>query len=124
MIEAHFVAVAVSATFSVAVLALGVVAVIEHIVTKRQIEELNGAHGGMKVATSWLSCRAMRGISNTRPEMESEHVSVVLPEIVLCRDCEFYTADGLDGWCTMLDFEHAGYVEPDGYCSLGERRSE
>ena len=93
----------------------------EYIITKEQIKELNKAHGGMKIATSWLSCYAIWDTSNTYPVMKSEHVAVDLPEIVRCRDCKFFAADSLGDYCTLLDFED---VKPMGgmFCAWGERK--
>ena len=94
----------------------------EYIITKEQIEELNRAHGGMKIVTSWLSCYAIWDTSNTYPVMKSEHVAVDLPEIVRCRDCKYFVAaDSLHGWNSYCD-EFDDYVVPDGFCAWGERR--
>lgn len=105
----------------------------EYIITKEQIEELNRAHGGMKIVTSWLSCYAIWDTSNTYPVMKSEHVAVDLPEIVRCRDCEFaaeYTTGALrcigylvEPWDYYEDKPSEGVkVEPDGFCAWGVRR--
>ena len=44
-------------------------------------------------------------------------------EIVRCRDCKHYDPCEKDGICLRLKFFHV-YVEPDGFCAWGERRSE
>lgn len=41
-------------------------------------------------------------------------------ELVMCKDCEFYTAD--EKWCTRLGL--CGAFDGDGFCSHGERREE
>lgn len=89
----------------------------EYIITKEQIEELNRAHGGMKIVTSWLSCYAIWDTSNTYPVMKSEHVAVDLPEIVRCRDCRLQ--DELK-YCERLGFE----VGDNGHCAWPKRREE
>ena len=122
----------------------------EYIITKEQIEELNRAHGGMKIVTSWLSCYAIWDTSNTYPVMKSEHVAVDLPEIVRCRDCKWFTPEHryeeereYGVMETLVDPPDCGnpercnhhydsatgkYVpvhivtEPDGFCKWGERR--
>lgn len=94
----------------------------EYIITTEQIEELNKAHGGMKILTSWLSAYAIFDTSEFPPLMKSEHLAITLPNVVRCRDCkefafgsdEYATAD----WCDYWD----AYVEsPDGFCAWGER---
>lgn len=93
----------------------------EYIITKEQIEELNRAHGGMKIVASWLSCYAIWDTSNTYPVMKSEHVAVDLPEIVRCRDCVFFDDAGEFGqWCTQLDFGKKKIA--NGFCAWGERK--
>lgn len=107
----------------------------EYIITKEQIEELNRAHGGMKIATSWLSCYAIWDISNTYPVMKSEHVAVTLPEIVRCRDCEhmreLHPLNPITGVPAGITIYRCSYfwtvdelpeVEPDGFCAWGERK--
>ena len=96
----------------------------EYIITKEQIEELNRAHGGMKIATSWLSCYAIWDTSNTYPVMKSEHVAVALPEIVRCRDCRWFDSRPNYQLCRrdMSCDEIAVFAEPDGFCAWGERK--
>lgn len=104
----------------------------EYIINKEQIEELNRAHGGMKIATSWLSCYAIWDTSNTYPVMKSEHVAVDLPEIVRCRDCRhMHTVRhwlGMDvDECWLHADRESGALgkertEPDGFCAWAERR--
>lgn len=94
----------------------------EYLITKEQIKELDKAHGGMKIVTSWLSCYAIWDTSNTYPVMKSEHVAVDLPEIVRCRDCKFYKR-GDDGWWCLRSISTKSN-HPDGYCAWGERRGE
>lgn len=86
----------------------------EYIITHEQVEELNKAHGGMKIVTSWLSCYAIWDTTNTYPVMKSEHIAVTLPEIVRCRDCRKCNV----GWCLHFD----NVVKPDGFCAWGVRR--
>ena len=94
----------------------------EYIITKEQIEELNRAHGGMKIVTSWLSCYAIWDTSNIYPVMKSEHVAVDLPEVVRCRDCWYYTDKG-NGFFTCGHFDSAhAEVEPYGFCKWASRR--
>ena len=104
----------------------------EYIVTKEQIEELNKAHGGMKIVTSWLSCYAIWDTSNTYPLMKSEHVAVDLPEIVRCRDCarcQEYTSYERT-WPEITEYEaywcskFAETVNLGGFCAWGVRADE
>lgn len=91
----------------------------EYLITKEQIKELDKAHGGMKIVTSWLSCYAIWDTSNTYPVMKSEHVAVDLPEIVRCRDCVRYSLDDYGNtWCAYV----ASAVQPDDFCAWGERK--
>ena len=93
----------------------------EYIVATEQIEELNRAHGGMKIVTSWLSSYAIWDTSNTYPAMKSEHVSVDLPEIVRCRDCRYC----MSYWkCDYCDYFSKAISDPDGFCAWGEKTSE
>ena len=39
-------------------------------------------------------------------------------EIVLCKDCEFYTEE--ERWCRRLGL--CGAFDPNGYCSHAERK--
>ena len=120
MTGAHFAAVVVFATLAVAVLVLGVVVIIEHIIIKKRIEELNRAHGGMKVATSWLSRHARWDASGACPVIKPERVAVVLPEIVRCRDCKYLIAHGAG--CAHWD--NCDIESIDGFCAWGERRGD
>lgn len=43
-----------------------------------------------------------------------------LPVIVRCRDCKHYTEDEAEYW--HYCGEWCGQVEPDGFCSWGERK--
>lgn len=96
----------------------------EYIITDKQIEELNKAHGGMEIVTSWLSAYAIWDTSNTYPVMKSEHVAVDLPEIVRCGDCRAmrvkYGNTGIECWKNGEPFT----VEPDGFCKWGERKGD
>ena len=99
----------------------------EYIITKKQIEELNNAHGGMKIATSWLSSYAIWDTSNTYPVMKSEHVAINLPEIVRCCDCRHYDdepdLESTEPRC-WRDPNHRGtweYTQPDGFCAWGKK---
>lgn len=97
----------------------------EYIITKEQIEELNRALGGMKFATSWLSCYAIWDTSNIYPVMKSEHVAVDLPEIVRCRDCKFCHKNYCEKRTSQTVCPSEIFwieVEPDGFCKWGERR--
>lgn len=95
----------------------------EYIITQDQVKEINRAHGGMKIVTSWLSCYAIWDTSNTYPVMKSEHIAVTLPEIVRCRDCIYFDKYENDeiSVCYRFDNEQP-IVEPDGFCAWGERR--
>lgn len=97
----------------------------EYIITQEQVKEINRAHGGMKIVTSWLSCYAIWDTSNTYPVMKSEHIAVTLPEIVRCRDCRYFEPDGEHSevypdryWCDKLTV----YMPTDGFCSFGKRK--
>jgi hypothetical protein len=97
----------------------------EYIITREQVEELNRAHGGMRIVTSWLSCYVIWDTTNTYPVMKSEHIAVDLPEIVRCRDCKHYDPNDEPSevypdryWCDKLTV----YMPPEGFCSFGERR--
>ena len=97
----------------------------EYIITSGQIEELNRAHGGMQIVTSWLSAYAIFDTSEFPPLMKSQHLAITLPNIVRCRDCEFGAYAGnecmrIDEWDESFWFP----VEPGGFCAWGERRSE
>ena len=88
-----------------------------YIITEKQIEELNRAHGGMKIVTSWLSCYAIWDTSNTYPVMKSEHVAVDLPEIVRCGDCA--RLNTTDCPCNQYPLDNG-----DGYCAWAVKRKE
>lgn len=94
----------------------------EYIITTKQIEELNKANCGMQIVTSWLSAYAIFDTSEFPPLMKSEHLAISLPNVVRCRDCKFYTDDEVEyrHYCN----EWCGQVEPDGFCSWGERRED
>ena len=103
----------------------------EYIINTEQIEEINRAHGGMKIVTSWLSCYAIWDTDTFPMAMKSEHIAVDLPEIVRCRDCR-YAHEMLDGmydcfghlattWDYYSDEPKQNPVEPDGFCAWGER---
>ncbi len=86
----------------------------EYIITREQIEELNKAHGGMQILTSWLSAYAIFDTSEFPPLMKSQHLAITLPVFVRCRDCE-----GKDDCEAYQD-----YKNPDGFCAWGERSEE
>ena len=92
----------------------------EYIITKEQIEELNKAHGGMKIVTSWLSYYAIWDTSNTYPVMKSEHVAVDLPEIVRCRDCRHFKKGEEEPPVDWCDWFHDD-VAPFSFCAWGEK---
>jgi len=52
-----------------------------------------------------------------------EDGTVVLVEVVRCRDCTNFAHDQLGDYCTLLDFED---VKPMGdmFCAWAERREE
>ena len=91
----------------------------EFIITEKQIEELNSAHGGMKIVTSWLSCYAIWDTSGACPVMKYERVAIELPNIVRCRDCK-YNAEGACEWWGYCDIDD----HSNGFCAWGERRPE
>lgn len=93
---------------------------IEYIITQEQVKEINRAHGGMKIVTSWLSCYAIWDTSNTYPVMKSEHIAVTLPEIVRCRDCKFCMAYMAGTYCDYM----AHSVDPDGFCAWAKRKED
>jgi len=99
----------------------------EYIITTEQIEELNKAHGGMQILTSWLSAYAIFDTSKFPPQMKSEHLAITLPNVVRCRDCKYYQPK--EGAMLSCKFEYHGFTqwklaEPDGFCAWGERRAE
>lgn len=92
----------------------------EYIITRKQIEELNKAHGGMQIVTSWLSAYAIFDTSEFPPLMKSEHLAITLPNVVRCRDCEFE----MNGYCSRPDEWNDDLwfpIEPDGFCAWGEK---
>ena len=99
----------------------------EYIITSEQIEELNKAHGGMQIVTSWLSAYAIFDTSTFPPLMKSQHLAITLPSVVLCRDCKRFKPR--EGATLNCRFEHPSmpntvewcYAEPDGFCKWGER---
>ena len=96
----------------------------EYIITGEQIEELNKAHGGMQIVTSWLSAYAIFDTSEFPPLMKSQHLAITLPGIVRCRDCRCF--DEETSLCNRLGKfpEWHACTEPDGFCKWGERRDE
>ena len=100
----------------------------EYIITTKQIEELNKAHGGMQIVTSWLSAYAIFDTSEFPPLMKSEHLAITLPNVVRCRDCKhYYEADNyhpsgnyVRRCCKYFD-TYDDEVEPDGFCAWGEK---
>ena len=92
----------------------------EYIITQEQVKEINRAHGGMKIVTSWLSCYAVWDTSNTYPVMKSEHIAVTLPEIVRCRDCIWFSTYTTPNECFRAD--GGLIVEPDGFCAWAKRK--
>lgn len=102
----------------------------EYIVTGEQIEELNKAHGGMQILTSWLSAYAIFDTSEFPPLMKSEHLAITLPSVVRCRDCKHFTPRGTHKFEDGKENEdYCDYVRgwmlqitPDGFCAWGERR--
>ena len=95
----------------------------EYIITQEQISELNKAHGGMKIVTSWLSCYAIWDTSFSPPLMKSEHLAITLPNVVRCRDCKHGVDGGL--WCKhFANYGDLPTVQPDGFCAWGERRED
>ena len=96
----------------------------EYIITTKQIEELNKAHGGMKIVTSWLSAYAIFDTSGFPPLMKSEHLAITLPNVVRCRDCKHYEKHGSFAMCMLPDGDGdyaCWIVEPDGFCAWGEK---
>lgn len=49
-----------------------------------------------------------------------EDIPSVQPEIIRCKDCEFYTEE--ERWCRRLGI--CGAFDPNGYCSHAERRDD
>lgn len=96
----------------------------EYIITREQIEELNKAHGGMQIVTSWLSCYAIWDTSEFPPLMKSEHLAITLPNVVRCSDCKHRAGENMQAvvsdLCMWLDI----IVKPDGFCAWGEKKSE
>lgn len=97
----------------------------EYIITSKQIEELNKAHGGMQILTSWLSAYAIFDTSEFPPLMKSEHLAITLPNVVRCRNCAYICnrecANGFEyHTCSYFDSEYAE-VDPDGFCAWGEK---
>ena len=111
----------------------------EYIITQEQISELNRAHGGMKIVTSWLSCYAIWDTSCSPPLMKSEHLAITLPNVVRCRDCkqvhhrpnwqpdkrfkpqDLWLCEA--EWCMGFEGDHL-CVEPDGFCAWGVRKDD
>lgn len=104
----------------------------EYIITRSQIEELNRAHGGMQIVTSWLSAYAIFDTSEFPPLMKSQHLAITLPNIVRCRDCKHFTPKGTHKFENgKVNADYCKYVRgwmlqitPEGFCAWGERRSE
>lgn len=100
----------------------------EYIITDKQIEELNKAHGGMQILTSWLSAYAIFDTSEFPPLMKSEHLAITLPNVVRCKDCKYYyeadnyhpSGNYVRRCCKYFD-TYDDEVMPDGFCSWGER---
>lgn len=93
----------------------------EYIITTKQIEELNKAHGGMQIVTSWLSAYAIFDTSGFPPFMKSQHLAITLPNVVRCRDCRHFKPGDEEppvDWCCYFHDE----VTPLGFCAWGERR--
>lgn len=44
-------------------------------------------------------------------------------KVVRCRDCVYFTTDGLGDYCTLFDFEDVKGIK-DRYCAWGERRRD
>ena len=55
-----------------------------------------------------------------RAAEEIENLPSAQPEIVRCKDCEFYTEE--ERWCRRLGL--CGAFDQDGYCSHAERLEE
>lgn len=91
----------------------------EYIITKKQIEELNKAYGGMQVVTSWLSAYAIFDTSEFPPSMKSRHLAVTLPNIVRCKDCKFCMTYMAGTYCDYM----AHVIELDGFCAWGVQKA-
>lgn len=90
----------------------------EYIITTKQIEELNKAHGGMQIVTSWLSAYAIFDTSGFPPFMKSQHLAITLPNVVRCRDCRHFKPGDEEppvDWCGYFNDE----VTPLGFCAWG-----
>ena len=95
----------------------------EYIITSGQIEELNSAHGGMQIVTSWLSAYAIFDTSEFPPLMKSQHLAITLPNVVRCRDCRHFKPGEEKppvDWCCYFHDE----VTPLGFCAWGERSED
>lgn len=92
----------------------------EYIITSGQIEELNRAHGGMQIVTSWLSAYAIFDTSEFPPLMKSQHLAITLPNVVRCRDCRHFKKGEEEqpiDWCCYFHDE----VTPLGFCAWGTK---
>lgn len=59
-----------------------------------------------------------RGIINALQAIISDIPSADVVEVVRCKDCKEFQAN--HHWCGFLKTD----IDPDGFCSYGERRSD
>ena len=52
------------------------------------------------------------------------HPDCPLIDIVQCKDCKYYDTESRSFSCCTDIFGAVRYMEPDGFCSKGERRSK